>query len=69
MKGESPQQKYSLRQQQARPLIDEFKKWLDKSVLQVPPKSAIGQAIAYSLRQWTKLTRYLEDGQLNIDNN
>jgi len=35
----------------------------------VPPKSAQGKALAYSLNQWPKLTRYLEDGQLNIDNN
>ena len=35
----------------------------------MPPKSAIGQAIAYSLKQWPKLTRYVEDGSLAIDNN
>ena len=38
-------------------------------MLQVPPKSAIGKAIAYSLRQWLKLERYPEDGLLSIDNN
>lgn len=35
----------------------------------MPPKTAIGKAIAYSLRQWPKLIRYTKDGQLNIDNN
>ena len=35
----------------------------------MPPKSALGKALAYSLNQWPKLTRYLEDGHLNIDNN
>ena len=35
----------------------------------MPPKSALGKALAYSLNQWPKLTRYLEDGRLNIDNN
>ncbi len=43
--------------------------WLDKSVNQVPPKSAIGKAIGYSLRQWPKLIRYIDYGDLNIDNN
>ncbi len=31
----------------------------------MPPKSAI----TYSLHQWPKLIRYLEDGRLSIDNN
>jgi hypothetical protein len=42
---------------------------LDKSALQVPPKSAVGKAISYNLRQWPKLVRYTESGDLNIDNN
>jgi hypothetical protein len=49
--------------------LDQFKAWLDKSALQVPPKSAVGKAIAYSLGQWSKLERYIEDGNLQIDNN
>ncbi|MCB1661896.1 MAG: transposase [Pseudomonadales bacterium] len=35
----------------------------------MPPKSAVGKAIAYNLGQWEKLERYLEDGHLRIDNN
>ena len=42
---------------------------LDKSALQAPPKSAVGKAIAYNLNQWQKLVRYVENGDLNIDNN
>jgi len=34
-----------------------------------PPKSSLGKAITYSLNQWPKLNRYLEDGLLNIVNN
>lgn len=33
------------------------------------PKSEAGQAVAYVLKNWTALTRYLEDGDLSIDNN
>lgn len=46
-----------------------FKQWLDKSAAQVSEKSALGKAIYYSLYQWSKLSRYTEDGRLNIDNN
>ena len=69
IKKKRPEQKQNQRQQQATPLLAKFKEWLDKSALQVPPKSAIGKAIAYSLRQWPKLERYLESGHLSIDNN
>jgi transposase len=53
----------------AKPLLNQFKAWLDKSALQVPPKSAVGKAISYSLGQWSKLERYIENGNLQIDNN
>ncbi len=61
--------KAAIRQDKALPLLNQFKGWLDKSALQVPPKSAIGKAISYSLNQWTKLARYIETPKLNIDNN
>jgi len=35
----------------------------------VPPKSLLGKAIQYNLNQWDKLTVYLTDGRINIDNN
>ena len=69
IKGKTPAEKQVYREEHATPLLEEYKAWLDKSILQVPPKSALGKAIAYSLNQWPKLTRYLEDGHLNIDNN
>ena len=69
IKDESPSEKQAYRIEHATPLLKEYKDWLDKSILQVPPKSALGKALAYSLNQWPKLTRYLEDGHLNIDNN
>jgi transposase len=69
IKDKSPAEKQAYRLEHATPLLEEYKTWLDKSILQVPPKSALGKAIAYSLNQWPKLTRYLEDGHLNIDNN
>jgi transposase len=69
IKGQTATEKQLARLQQAKPLLDEFKAWLDKSVNQVPPKSAIGKAVGYSLRQWPKLIRYIDHGNLNIDNN
>ena len=65
----APAEKQTQRLAKAKPLLSQFKAWLDKSAHQVPPKSAVGKAIAYSLGQWSKLERYIEDGNLQIDNN
>ena len=69
MRDKTAADKQLIRQEKSLPLLKQFKTWLDKSALHVPPKSAIGKAIAYSLRQWPKLTRFVENGYLNIDNN
>jgi len=69
IKDMTPVEKQAQRLAKAKPLLNQFKAWLDKSALQVPPQSAVGKAIAYSLGQWSKLERYIEDGNLQIDNN
>ena len=69
LKGKSAAEKYRVRQQQSKPILEAFKKWLEKAVNQTLPKSTLGKAIKYCLNQWDKLVRYLEDGRLNIDNN
>lgn len=69
LKNKSVLEKYKVRQEKSLPLLDEFKCWLDKSSQQVPPKSAVGKAISYSLNQWSKLVKYIDDGHLSIDNN
>ena len=69
VKDKTAQDKQVIRQQQSEPLLKQFKTWLDKSANQVPPKTALGKAVTYCLNQWPKLIRYIEDGNLNIDNN
>lgn len=63
------EERYNHRQLKTQPLLDEFKAWLEKSSPQVPPKSKLGTAINYSLNQWTKLSRVVDDGRLSVDNN
>ncbi|HDS1211035.1 transposase [Shewanella algae] len=69
LKTAPPDKKYEARQTLARPLLAQFKSWLDKSSESVTKESLLGAAITYSLNQWPKLVRYLDDGCLNIDNN
>jgi transposase len=64
-----PEARKALRQKRARPILDKIKTWLDEKVVKVLPKSPLGEAIAYTLGLWPKLTTYLEDGHIEIDNN
>ena len=57
----------SLREAHARPLLDGLRTWLDGQAFL--PKSLIGKAATYTRNQWDGLCRYLEDGDLSIDNN
>jgi transposase len=67
LKGKSVQEKYQRRQEKAKPLLEQFNQWLAKA--NVVTKSALGKAISYCQHQWHKLIRYIEDGNLTIDNN
>jgi len=65
----SLEERYARRQQQARPVLDDLRSWLDDTLPLVPPTSATGKALNYLHREWEKLIRYLDDGRLEIDNN
>ena len=58
-----------LRQARSLPLLARIKAWLDARILDVLPKSPLGQALTYTLNQWAALLRFAEDGSLEIDNN
>ena len=59
----------SLRQEKSQPVLDRMRTWLDEQIILVPPKSAIGMAMAYTLHLWPRLIRYIDDGRFHIDNN
>jgi transposase len=58
-----------LRQQRSKPIAEALRQWLTRQRGQVPDGSATAKAIEYSLGRWAALVRYLEDGDLPIDNN
>src|ERR1700719_4076416 len=58
-----------LREHASEPVLERLHEYLKKIREEVLPKSEAGQAVAYALKNWTALTRYLEDGDLSIDNN
>jgi transposase len=68
-KAMTAKERLALRETQSRPLIEKLGTWLTKSLNQVPPKTAIGKALHYLANQWKKLTVFLTDGHIPLDNN
>jgi transposase len=58
-----------LRQEKSAPIMTAFKKWVDDLLPGVPPKSALGKALAYTTSQWEKVCRFLTHPEIPIDNN
>lgn len=59
----------ALRQQQSRPLLDAIKQAIEAARGQALPSSKLGNACAYTLELWTKLTRFLDYPELELSNN
>jgi Transposase IS66 family len=51
----------------ARPLLEQLKRWMEQSLRSLSTKSETAGAIRYALSRWKALTRYLDDGLLEID--
>jgi transposase len=59
----------ALRQKKSKPILEDIHAYLVREQPHVLPKSPEGEAIAYTLSNWKALTRYCDDGDLEIDNN
>ncbi len=69
IRGKPAELRCSVRQARARPLLDELRLWMEKMLRSLSTKSETAGAIRYALSHWRALTRYVDDGQLEIDNN
>jgi transposase len=69
IRGSTPEVRRTIRQARARPLLDSMKTWLEATLAKLSRKSDTAAAIRYALSRWPALTRYVDDGQLEIDNN
>jgi transposase len=69
IRGSTADLRKAVRQARARPLLDSMKAWLEATLAKLSPKSDTAAAIRYALSRWKALTRYTDDGNLQIDNN
>jgi len=69
IRGQPPDHRREQRQARAGPLLADLRRWLEGILARVSRKSALAEAARYSLARWPALTRYVDDGALEIDNN
>ena len=69
IQGHTADARRHVRNTSARPLIEMMKPWLEMELGRVPPAGALAEAIRYALARWPALTRFLDDGRIELDNN
>jgi transposase len=67
--GQTPERRRRVRRDHARPKLDALKLWLDDQLKLIPGRSDLAGAIRYARSRWDALTRYVDDGRLEISNN
>ncbi|MDB5961183.1 MAG: family transposase [Massilia sp.] len=68
IRGRPPDERRLVRQERAKPLIDDLETWLRASLDKLSRKSDTSAAIMYALNLWPALCRYCDDGAIEIDN-
>jgi transposase len=68
-RGQSPEQRRAARREKSRPVVDELRRFLDAKLAQLSRKSTLAEAIRYALTRWEGLTRFLDDGRIELDSN
>ena len=69
IRGKPPDVRHAVRQARAGPVLDALHRWMHATLAQLSKKSELSGAIRYSLSRWKALTRYRDDGRVEIDNN
>lgn len=69
IKHATSEERHAARQARSLPVLAALRQWLDKTLPAVPPKTALGMAVAYLDKYWPKLVRFTERGDLPVDNN
>lgn len=69
IRGKPPAERAAARREHAIPILDELRAFLDATLTKISGKSDFAKAIRYATSRWTALTRYIDDGRLEMSNN
>lgn len=62
-------ERFVLRDEKSKPIIETMKIWLNEKVATEIPKGRLGKAVTYSLNHWKELTAFLNNGIIELSNN
>jgi hypothetical protein len=68
IKGKPPDTRRAERQARAGPLLESMRSWMQDTLRTLSQKSKLAEALRYGLTRWRALSRYLDDGRIEIDN-
>jgi len=68
-RGLPPDKRQAIRQEKAKPILEDFRIWLEHKHELIPQRSKLAKAIRYAFNHWDGLLLYLDDGRLEIDSN
>ncbi len=69
IKGRTPDDRRAARQEKSRPILDALEPWLREKLALISQKTKLAEAIRYALSRWDGLTRFIDDGRIEIDSN
>ena len=69
IRGRNAEERRAVRQDRSRPIIDDLEPWLRAKLALISQKTKLAEAIRYALSHWNGLTRFLDDGRIEIDSN
>jgi hypothetical protein len=69
IRGKNAEQRVAVRREQSAPHCEALKRFLERQLGRVSAKAPIAQAIRYTLKHWQGLTRFLDDGRIDLDSN
>ena len=69
IRGSPANERRQIRQTHAKPLVDALHRYLTEQLAHISRKSVTAEAIGYAMNHWAALTRFLDDGRIEIDNN
>src|ERR1700730_7307545 len=69
IRGRSAEERRLIRQQKGRPLAETFERWLQAKLGLISQRGKLAEAIRYALSRWAGLTRFIDDGRIELDNN
>lgn len=69
VRGQSPAHRLAVRRARSKPIVDALQSWLEATLPSLPPRGKLAEAMRYALTRWDGLTRFLDDGRIELDTN